>query len=987
MSTRTLNDIRKDIKQLITAITSFEEHEEGFRVCEQFCLSNIKHHRYLSVNSNATKKAISEIVTKFSIHGKYDVAKKFKELIDVFLSSFDFEQHPQYDLQWYLLTLLLDLSTETNKSELKNLKQTRGDSSLNAEVGSEIDAAEEIDWGNYLKEGQDNFFCDYKSDDESDWSEDNDEVPAELHSDVIPLLNTTKSDEIISLSLIPSPPNNVSLLLAKEYESRSWLQRNVQNSWWNEFPWRNYPVSSQSADAHLCHIWQKAILRNLNVFGTVSEYEACRELLWMFHVQAQMVLFQLESDSNETTFSICPYICIPSLTAVAFNSILLPFCELFKMMHEIEQFGVKLHLKNNAVQIYKKPPFTYEAYYMAIKKQLIKIKSELIIIEKDVMRQECINTLLSVSTLLKKHINEIKVLYEIHKIAVSDWELLPNWKCASRLLSKLYFEIQNSHSREKSNICANLYLSSLAVYLNIIDTWLSEGRFEDWRDEFIFVRVSKDQILEDDDTGFESCTLRSLDDICIQDPIMQFLIQKVKYMGQSIEFLVSLDRIMDIWKLHEENDIQTCLVDEFHSEFQSEISKYDVTSDERTHSVESPIDETPINEYSAEFEKNIVQQLSDLNNPFLMKAFEDYIPSVLYKQNDMDTKLLDNHSIEVSRYNLHEKLEKVSQCILPFRKILVTTLSKILVSRYNNASRLVRDIMVQEYRLESHLVLMRSVYMMEAGHIMNKFYQILFHEIESNKVWNNSYFLSCILEEILSQQWPDSSTRWSVTVNDGSSCKVVQAVDSITVNYAVGWPINTVLNPKALMKYNEIFRFQLKLKWALWTLNNLRFIDLEGSRPWGVRNKLEHFQIRRLESLRFWLLHAIGSIHAYLAGQVLQSLGFVLQKALTQADSLDVIISVHNEYLDKVHEHCLLTAEFEDIMATIYNLIEMCSYVRDRWSNRKSLCTTTDLDLMENSYIKYHTYLALALHNAVQNRDVNYLTGLSSAFNCSMPCV
>lgn len=31
---------------------------------------------------------------------------------------------------------------------------------------------------------------------------------------------------------------------------------------------------------------------------------------------------------------------------------------------------------------------------------------------------------------------------------------------------------------------------------------------------------------------------------------MQFLVKKVQYMGQSIELLVSLDRITDIWKIN-----------------------------------------------------------------------------------------------------------------------------------------------------------------------------------------------------------------------------------------------------------------------------------------------------------------------------------------------------------------------------------------------------------------------------------------------------
>jgi hypothetical protein len=128
-------------------------------------MSNIKHHRYLSIDSYATKEAISALVTKFSIHGKYEVAKKFQELVDSFLSSFDFEQHPQYDLQWYLLTFLLDLSTETHKSNLDSLKLARGEYSFNLTSGNDDSNTEEIDWAQYLKEGQENFFCDYKNDD------------------------------------------------------------------------------------------------------------------------------------------------------------------------------------------------------------------------------------------------------------------------------------------------------------------------------------------------------------------------------------------------------------------------------------------------------------------------------------------------------------------------------------------------------------------------------------------------------------------------------------------------------------------------------------------------------------------------------------------------------------------------------------------------------------------------------------------------------
>lgn len=53
-------------------------------------------------------------------------------------------------------------------------------------------------------------------------------------------------------------------------------------------------------------------------------------------------------------------------------------------------------------------------------------------------------------------------------------------------------------------------------------------------------------------------------------------------------------------------------------------------------------------------------------------------------------------------------------------------------------------------------------------------------------------------------------------------------------------------------------------------------------------------------------------------------------------------------------------------------MIEMCTHIRDRWSRKKLLLAAAELDVMEHSYIKYHTYLALALHNAVQHKDADY---------------
>lgn len=69
----------------------------------------------------------------------------------------------------------------------------------------------------------------------------------------------------------------------------------------------------------------------------------------------------------------------------------------------------------------------------------------------------------------------------------------------------------------------------------------------------------------------------------------------------------------------------------------------------------------------------------------------------------------------------------------------------------------------------------------------------------------------------------------------------------------------------------------------------------------------------------------------------------------------------------------------------------MCLHVRDRWKRGAENISPGDLDVMESSYIKYHTYLALALHNAVQHKDADYckcliyLEGLQDMFRSNIP--
>ena len=132
-----------------------------------------------------------------------------------------------------------------------------------------------------------------------------------------------------SANKIKDLPHTAPKNLPQEIVSKNWLRSNVQNTWWNELDWHQHKVDSNLNDAHLYEIWRKNILQSNKIIGTLSEYQACREILWMFHAVSPMALFQEE---NQAQFSIRE-VSIPSLTTVS----------LYYVFPENITFSIKLY--------------------------------------------------------------------------------------------------------------------------------------------------------------------------------------------------------------------------------------------------------------------------------------------------------------------------------------------------------------------------------------------------------------------------------------------------------------------------------------------------------------------------------------------------------------------------------------------------------------------------------------------------------------------
>lgn len=60
--------------------------------------------------------------------------------------------------------------------------------------------------------------------------------------------------------------------------------------------------------------------------------------------------------------------------------------------------------------------------------------------------------------------------------------------CATFLICGLLKEMKSSINTIQTHIAASLFLISVETYLRITDVWWTEGRLEDWRNEYFVER-------------------------------------------------------------------------------------------------------------------------------------------------------------------------------------------------------------------------------------------------------------------------------------------------------------------------------------------------------------------------------------------------------------------------------------------------------------------------------------------------------------------
>ncbi|XP_037809588.1 gamma-tubulin complex component 5 [Lucilia sericata] len=1030
------NDIIQEyIPELVRLLTGFADDDINMEHCVHFGWNIIRNHRNLSTNSHDVRRKIEGIQERFRAENCPEYADYLGRLCDEVVKHPLCVDHYEVDVHWSLLDFLFTLAYNPTGALRKNKNKIVIQPVASEEV-KEQDEEKEY-WKNVLQEDFIPVSSNFSSDSElSDWSEDNDDsltatnneatVAENLHLEDVKSLTSFNQSQLGELK---PPEKSTPFRKFDATNAKEKLENLIQHSWWktkrNEHC--NAIIESKLQGANFAINYNKYLSETSNnlirftIPTTISEQHVMREILWMFHMPQNCSIFSI-NDNNQLKLK--DNVTIPSCSVSSFDSYIqenfLPF---INMMQILRNFHKSIYSCEDRV-----PPRTLECYAANLHLHLAPIWQDLLAYEKRLLEPQDfqINTLINMRLMLRDSMRHLEALYECHQQVVINWRQYPSHISAAFLLASLMHCYKVETDIEKANLFMSLLLASIKVFCEIIDTWWTEGRLDDWQQEYIVERVSN---VDHTVCMREYCKNKSkaffvpthVSKMIEENSVFHLIQEHSLEAGRTLNLLYEINRIGDLryncdamqGKLYNVfiedllKQINT-LQSEVENVYRASANQEDMSEDSGYYNEAATNTPKP--------KENIILDNLTTQDDFLLMAFalntseEDLSVNKAFAIEEQQDLVANKSSEPINALNIYETLQK-SKNYLPLEEAVINALTRILKVRIAFANCFVMRLYREEVMILKHLQNIRKVFLMEASDLMHQFYSKLFQQIESGVTWANPSILTMQLDGIICAKFPEMSSLFRLEINAEFRCettKVVDCVEEIIVTYNLSRELAYIISNEDIQSYNKVFCFLLKVKWGITTLEKLQFARSHKRRIPYAKFEMIDLIMRRLEQLRFWMMYAIQSVHFHLMTHVLQSMGEQLDIKIDNCENLKEMEMVHKSYLSTVCEHCFLTESVHTIKTGVEQLLSLVSILRGEWlgcvkyieSNSPlaidlddssddyadtDFVTNSQIDAMEYTYICCHQYLANVLNDQVYLQKRTFLSGLRAAFNTSLP--
>ncbi|TFK55410.1 hypothetical protein OE88DRAFT_1764883 [Heliocybe sulcata] len=237
------------------------------------------------------------------------------------------------------------------------------------------------------------------------------------------------------------------------------------------------------------------------------------------------------------------------------------------------------------------------------------------------------------------------------------------------------------------------------------------------------------------------------------------------------------------------------------------------------------------------------------------------------------------------------------------------------------AQRSLTRVLFDECELMRHLHSVEDLYLMMRGDDMTHFSNVLFgkascplleYQMDTGQQWTDFHFLNTSFSDIINARagkarWIDTALVRLAYRGTRAKNRTIRILEGLQMEYAVPFPLTYIFGPQAIRSYNSLFVFLLQLRRAKSVLDSILVF-------YAIRSKLSWFVNTMLNFVATYVLHI----------QVQQ-----LHGSVQKAESLDEIIRLHEDHLEKVCGRCLLRDKTAALHRAVLSALDMSLYFSD----------------------------------------------------------
>jgi gamma-tubulin complex component 3 len=219
-------------------------------------------------------------------------------------------------------------------------------------------------------------------------------------------------------------------------------------------------------------------------------------------------------------------------------------------------------------------------------------------------------------------------------------------------------------------------------------------------------------------------------------------------------------------------------------------------------------------------------------------------------------------------------------------------------------------IFIQKFKFKENIEALNKYLLLGQGDMIQNLMESLYTELQKPGNTIYKYVLQSILESAINStnaRYNDKECLNKLNI------KLLKALpgdigwDVFCLEYNIELPLNNIISSRNLLDYQKMFIFLIKIKRIEYS-QNLEWRKIMTYTRDIPSTQYPFFKSKIKKSLQFnqQIMHFIISLHNYLTLEVLETQYKKLIKQIHNVNSIDELISAHNEFVNNIKQKCFL---------------------------------------------------------------------------------